>query len=562
MSSWASRIALNALLGWSKSIIACLSRLLPKYAPFAMGSATEAWDDSGTARGVASEPASAALPLFVLDEALDNVGIAMQPLAAGDVVPNGATSLSVRTAVPARHKIALVDIGAGEIVRKLGHTIGIATTEIAAGEHVHAHNLAVPPAQRAASMPRETRGAWHPGTESALTSFLGYVRPNGNVGTRNYIGILPSVNCAATVARLAATAAAPRLMGIPSCDGVIALSHELGCGMAQGTTEDELLRRTLRGYATHPNLAAVIVVTLGCEVNQPENFLDGSAAEVEHLSIQELGGTNATVAAIVERIAAIAASFGELERRPVPLSELTLGLQCGGSDAASAITANPTLGVASDLLVAAGGRVILGETPEIFGAEQLLRERAATPEVAARIDEKISWWLDYAARNGVELDSNPSAGNREGGITTIWEKSLGAVLKGGSAPLSDVVDYAAPVVGRGLTFMDTPGYDPVSATGMVAGGANVLAFTTGRGSVYGSRPVPCLKISSTTQLYERMQDDIDFDAGGATTRTAQLERGAQLFEAIVQMASGEPSKSELLGFGTEEISPWRVGAVL
>ncbi len=535
----------------------------PKYAPFAMGSATEAWDDSGTARGVASDPTSDASPLFVLDETVDNVGIAMQPLAEGDVVSYGSTSLNVRTAVPARHKIALVDIDAGEAVRKLGHTIGIATTGIAAGEHVHVHNLAVPPAQRAAgSRPGETRGAWRPGVDSALTSFLGYVRPNGCVGTRNYVGILPSVNCAATVARLAATAAAPRLMGIPSCDGVIALSHDLGCGMAQGTTEDEVLRRTLRGYATHPNLVAVVVVTLGCEVNQPENFLDGSAAEVEQLSIQELGGTNATVAAIVERIGVIAESFGELERRPVPLSELTLGLQCGGSDAASAITANPTLGVASDLLVAAGGRVILGETPEIFGAEQLLRERALTPEIAARIDEKIAWWLDYAARNGVELDSNPSAGNREGGITTIWEKSLGAVLKGGSAPLSDVVDYAAPVVRRGLTFMDTPGYDPVSATGMVAGGANVLAFTTGRGSVYGSRPVPCLKISSTTQLYERMPDDIDFDAGGATTRVAQLERGAQLFEAIVQMASGELSKSELLGFGAEEISPWRVGAVL
>jgi altronate hydrolase len=528
-----------------------------------MGNAPEAWDDSGTAPGVASHPTSVGSPLFVLDETLDNVGIAMQPLAPGDVVSYGGASINVRTAVPARHKIALVDIGDGDMIRKLGHVIGIATTGISAGEHVHVHNLAVPPAQRApASRPGDTRGAWHPGVEAALTSFLGYVRPDGRVGTRNYIGILPSVNCAATVARLAATVAAPRVAGIPACDGVIALAHELGCGMAQGTTEDELLRRTLRGYATHPNLAAVVVVALGCEVNQPENFLDGSPVEVEHVSIQELGGTNATVAAIVDRIGALAGSFEKLRRRPVPLSELTLGLQCGGSDAASAITANPTLGVASDLLVAAGGRVILGETPEIFGAEQLLRERAETPEVGARIDEKIAWWLDYAARNGVELDSNPSAGNREGGITTIWEKSLGAVLKGGSAPLSDVVDYAAPVVSRGLTFMDTPGYDPVSATGMVAGGANVLAFTTGRGSVYGSRPVPCLKISSTTQLYERMPHDIDFDAGGATTRAAQLERGAELFEAIVQMASGELSKSELLGFGAEEISPWRVGAVL
>jgi altronate hydrolase len=529
-----------------------------------MGTAPQPWDDSGTARGVEPPaPPTLSPSLFILDEALDNVGIAMDALAVGDVVSVGGESLRVRTAVPAGHKIALVDIEIGDSIRKLGHTIGVATAPIGAGEHVHVHNLAVPPARRAVgSSAPEARPPWDPGVEITREFFLGYRRPDGRVGTRNYIGILPSVNCAATVARLAASVAAPRLAGIPSCDGVIALAHDLGCGMAQGTTEDELLRRTLRGYATHPNLAAVVVVTLGCEVNQPENFLDGTAAHVEHLSIQELGGTNATVAEIVERIGGIAETLERVEREPVPLRELTLGLQCGGSDAASAITANPTLGVASDILVAAGGRVILGETPEIFGAEQLLCERAVTPELAERIDEKIAWWLDYAARNGVELDNNPSAGNHAGGITTIWEKSLGAVLKGGSSPLSDVVEYAAPVVQPGLTFMDTPGYDPVSATGMVAGGANVLAFTTGRGSVYGSRPVPCIKISSTTQLYERMPHDIDFDAGGATTRSAQLTRGVELFEAIVGMASGEPSKSESLGFGAEEIAPWRVGAVL
>jgi altronate hydrolase len=529
-----------------------------------MGGTSQPWDDSGATRRVESQIASAERPqLFILDEDADNVGIVMQALEAGDLAFCGGEAIRARTAVPAGHKIARVRIDAGESIRKLGHTIGVATVPIGAGEHVHVHNLAVPPVRRAAaSLPTQARPPWHSGVETARQSFLGYPRHDGRVGTRNYIGILPSVNCAATVARLAATVAAPRLAGVPSCDGVIALPHDLGCGMALGTTEDDILRRTLRGYATHPNLAAVVVVTLGCEVNQPENFLNGNAAHVEHLSIQDLGGASATVAEIVARIGRIAEILQNLQREPVPLSELTLGLQCGGSDASSAITANPTLGVASDILVAAGGRVILGETPEIFGAEQLLRERAVTSDVADRIDEKIAWWLDYAARNGVELDSNPSAGNHEGGITTIWEKSLGAVLKGGSSPLRDVVEYAEPVVQPGLTFMDTPGYDPVSATGMVAGGAGVLAFTTGRGSVYGSRPVPCLKISSTTQLYERMPDDIDFDAGGATTRSAQIARGALLFEAIVDMASGEPSKSELLGFGAEEIAPWRVGAVL
>jgi altronate hydrolase len=524
-----------------------------------------AWGDSGATGGSTLRAATFDAPaVFIPDEESDNVGIAIKDIRPGDLIDLGSGQRAVRSLIPAGHKIALVNLAPGDSVFKLGHRIGEATAPIEAGEHVHTHNLAVrgdrQPAE-AAGRPYDA-GAWRPPLAPTRGHFLGYRRPDGRVATRNYIGILPSVNCAATVARLAAAAAGAQIAGLPGCDGVIALTHDLGCAMAEGTPGDELLRRTLRGYALHPNLAGVIVVTLGCEVNQPENFLTGSAAEVAHVSIQELGGTNRTVAALVQQVVGMAASLEQLERAPVPLSELTLGLQCGGSDAASAITANPTLGVASDLLVAAGGRVVLGETPEIYGAEQLLRQRAVTPDIAQRIDETMAWWLDYAARNGVLLDNNPSTGNREGGITTIWEKSLGAFLKGGSSPLRDVVGYAEPVVEPGLTFMDTPGYDPVSATGMVAGGANVLAFTTGRGSVFGSRPVPCLKISSTTQLYERMSDDIDFDAGSATTRTLQLERGAELFDAIVRMASGEPSKSEGLGFGAEEIAPWRVGAVL
>jgi len=294
-----------------------------------------------------------------------------------------------------------------------------------------------------------------------------------------------------------------------------------------------------------------------------ENFLTGSAAQVAHVSIQELGGTNATVAALVQQVAAMAASLEQLEREPIPLSELTLGLQCGGSDAASAITANPTLGVASDLLVAAGGRVVLGETPEIFGAEQLLRQRAVTPDIARRIDETIAWWLDYAARNGVVLDNNPSTGNREGGITTIWEKSLGAFLKGGSSPLQDVGQLCR--TGR-RAWLDVHGYTGIRpGVGHRDGGRRRERARVHDGSRLGVRLAPgppCLKISSTTQLYERMSGDIDFDAGSATTRTLQLERGAELFDAIVRMASGEPTKSEGLGFGAEEIAPWKVGAVL
>lgn len=524
-----------------------------------------AWDDSGTAGGSGMHAPTLDAPrVFVPDEESDNVGIAIEHLGPGDLVEVGQRRLVVRSVVPAGHKIALVDLASGDWVFKLGHRIGEATSPIEAGEHVHSHNLGLRRDRPSTDATGRVDGAgvWRPPLVPKHDHFLGYRRSDGRTATRNYIGILPSVNCAATVARLAALASGAQIAGMPGCDGVIALTHDLGCALAEGTPGDEILRRTLYGYAVHSNLAGVIVVTLGCEVNQPENFLTGTAAQVAQVSIQEVGGTSSAVAALVQQVVAMAVGLEHLEREPIPLSELTLGLQCGGSDAASAITANPTLGVASDLLVAAGGRVILGETPEIFGAEQLLRQRAATPAIAKRIDETMAWWLDYAARNGVVLDNNPSTGNREGGITTIWEKSLGAFLKAGTSPLKDVIDYAEPVVEEGLTFMDTPGYDPVSATGMVAGGANVLAFTTGRGSVFGSRPVPCLKISSTTQLYQRMLGDVDFDAGSATTRTLQLERGAALFDAIVKMASGERSKSEELGFGAEEIAPWKVGAVL
>jgi altronate hydrolase len=331
--------------------------------------------------------------------------------------------------------------------------------------------------------------------------------------------------------------------------------------MAEGTAGDDILRRTLRGYAGHANIAAVLTISLGCEVNQPEHVF-GADLTGDTLGIQALGGTAATVNAALARIAEMVPAVAALRREPIPVAELVLGLQCGGSDAYSGLTANPTLGVAADLLVAAGGRVILGETPEIYGAEHLLRDRAATPEIGRRIDELIGWWQEYTARNGAALDSNPSTGNKAGGITTIWEKSLGAVLKGGTSSLNDVVAYAEPVTAAGLTFMDTPGYDPVSATGMVAGGANLLAFTTGRGSVFGSRPAPSLKISTTSRLYEHMRGDMDFDAGPAMSRDDQIHYGVRMFEALVDMASGTPSKSEALGFGAEEIVPWRMGAVV
>ena len=464
--------------------------------------------------------------------------------------------------IPAGHKVALRDIASGTIIRKFGEIIGIAQREIRAGEHVHVHNLGLGALGPDLADTGRTSTSWTPPAVSKRDHFLGYRRADGRAGTRNYIAVVPTVNCAATVARLIAQSANHVHAGSPGLDGVIALTHDRGCGMAEGTPGDDLLRRTLRGYVTHPNIAAVVLVSLGCEVNQPGNILGDGVTDTEMLPIQVLGGTAATVQAGLRLIAERAEQISALNREPLPLSGLTLGLQCGGSDAYSGLTANPTLGVAADMLVAAGGRVILGETPEIYGAEHLLVSRAADHALRARIDGLIDWWKAYAARNGASLDSNPSIGNREGGITTIWEKSLGAVLKSGTSPLRSVVGYAEPVTNPGLTFMDTPGYDPVSATGMVAGGANLLAFTTGRGSLFGSRPTPCLKISTSTRLYEHMSGDIDFDAGPAMSRDAQIHYGTLLFDRLVSMASGELSKSELLGFGAEEIVPWQLGATL
>ena len=486
----------------------------------------------------------------------------MSDVGVGETLEGGTITLVAASSIPSSHKVSLRYIAEGDAIVKYGQVIGEAMEEIPAGSHVHVHNVGLRDLSARGAVPAVSAVALPMPSDLRARTFNGYRRDDGRVATRNYIGIVPTVNCSSTVSKLIAQAATVAYSGAPGLDGIVPLPHDQGCALAEYTRGDDILRRTLHGYAGHPNFAAVLVVSLGCEVNQPENFMPTELPGVTQLTIQQIGGTAATVAEGVRQIGKMVEALSNLKREPIPVSELTLGLQCGGSDAYSGLTANPTLGVAADLLVAAGGRVILGETPEIFGAEHLLKSRAATPAVADRLDEIIVWWLDYTARNGAELDNNPSRGNRAGGITTIWEKSLGAVLKGGTSPLNDVVDYGAPVTAPGLTFMDTPGYDPVSATGMVAGGATVLAFTTGRGSVFGSRPVPCLKISTTSDLYRRMEGDMDFDAGSAFGHVRQFELGSELFEAIIDMASGRLSKSEQLGFGTEEIVPWRIGAVL
>ena len=505
-----------------------------------------------------------ALALIVLHPD-DNVAVARIALAAGSTIaqPDG-TGLHIAEAIDAGHKVALRPIEPGEVVLKYGQPIGVATAPVAAGVHVHVHNVGMAEAlpARAAATPRAIPA---PSARGPMT-FDGYRRADGRVGTRNYIGVIASVNCSATVCKaIAQVFQGPA--SLPGIDGVVAITHGSGCGMSAEGEGLTLLQRTLRGYAAHPNFAAVLVVGLGCEVNQVEPLIAGLPAatrdRLRTLTIQEAGGTREAIDHGQALVRELAAQASQARRSPVPMSALVVGLQCGGSDGYSGISANPALGAAVDLLVSHGATAILSETPEIHGAEHLLTARAATPEVAGRLMARVHWWESYAAHHGAQLNNNPSPGNKAGGISTILEKSLGAVAKGGGSPLNDVIEYAEPVRAQGLVFMDTPGYDPVSATGQVAGGATLICFTTGRGSTYGCKPTPSLKIATTTALFERMRLDMDFNAGGIVDGTRTVaDAGEALFQLIRDVASGRRTASEEHGLGDNEFVPWQLGAVM
>jgi altronate hydrolase len=499
----------------------------------------------------------------------DEVAVAAQDVQRGATVLVGGNTVHVRDRVPAGHKLATKDVAAGAPVHKYGQVIGIASRDIASGEHVHTHNLAFAEGERDYAFGQDRKEAALVPPELRAT-FQGFVRPDGRVATRNYIGVITSVNCSATVARMIAAQFAPGLGLLeqyPNVDGVVALTHGSGCGMAGSGEGFDLLRRVLSGYAAHPNFAGLVVLGLGCEVNQVRALTEGfdlpETTPVAAMTIQGSGGTRATVRQATERVVEMAAEADKVRRSTVRASELVLGLECGGSDGYSGITANPALGAAADLLVANGGTAILGETPEIYGAEHLLTRRAESPEVAEGLLERIHWWEEYVSRCGASLDNNPSPGNKEGGLTTILEKSLGAVAKGGTSNLCAVYEYAEPVRSKGFVFMDTPGYDPVSVTGMVAGGANVVCFTTGRGSVFGSKPAPCIKLATNTDTYERMTDDMDVNCGVVLDGTKSVQEvGRDIFDLVLAVASGQTTKSEELGFGDEEFTPWQLGAVL
>jgi altronate hydrolase len=493
----------------------------------------------------------------------DDVVIARVEIPEGTLlVKEGNVRVAAR--VPAGHKIATREVKTGAPVRRYNQIIGFATRDIRAGEHVHVHNIAMGDFERDYAFGVDAKPTQY---FDPPATFQGIVRPDGRVATRNYIGVITSVNCSATVAKLIARQFENRLDEFPGVDGVVALAHKTGCGMASEGEAVDILRRTTAGYIRHANFHSVLLVGLGCEANQINALLAAQGLKrTDHLhafTIQDKGGTRKAVEEGVARIRELLPDANRVRREPVPASHLVLGLQCGGSDGYSGISANPALGAAVDLLVRHGGTAILSETPEIYGAEHLLTRRAVSREVGEKLIRRIKWWEDYTARSGNEMNNNPSPGNKAGGLTTILEKSLGAVAKGGTTNLVDVYEYAAPVTAKGFVYMDTPGYDPVSATGQVAGGANLICFTTGRGSAYGCKPAPSLKLATNSPLFARQEDDMDINCGTVIDGKESIaEAGARFFELVLRTASGAKSKSEQWGYGEDVFAPWMLGATM
>ncbi|RPH42387.1 MAG: altronate dehydratase [Burkholderiales bacterium] len=488
----------------------------------------------------------------------DNVLIARTEVAIGTALAEGLRS---RSQVPAGHKIAARRIVRGEPILKYATTIGFAAADVEAGAWVHSHNVEFREYDRDYAHASAYRPV-EPVPDAERATFLGIVREDGRVATRNYVGVLATVNCSATVVhRIAAWFTPERLADYPDIDGVVAFAHGTGCGMEMTGEPMDLLRRTMTGYASHPNLAAALVIGLGCERNQVSKLGLHEGPRLKTFVMQDTGGTTKTIEAGIAAVRELLAEANRVERRPVPASHLTVGLQCGGSDGFSSITANPALGAAMDLLVRHGGTAILSETPEIYGVEHTLTRRARSREVGEKLVERIRWWKDvYTVGRDTQINGNVSPGNHAGGLANIFEKSLGSSMKGGTGPLMEVYRYAEPVVQKGLVFMDTPGFDPTSATGQIAGGANVIMFTTGRGSMFGAKPVPSIKLATNTPMFERLRDDMDVNCGTILDGTQSLQDcGEAIFRHLLATASGERTKSEVLGLGDHEFVPWNIG---
>ncbi|MFO1320793.1 MAG: altronate dehydratase family protein [Burkholderiales bacterium] len=495
----------------------------------------------------------------------DNVVVARVDVPIG--APLEAEGLTSRSQVPAGHKIAARPIRAGDPILKYNVVIGFANVDIAPGTYVHSHNMSFREFDRDYAHAQDYRPVeLLPVSERA--SFMGIVRANGQVATRNYLGILSTVNCSATVVqRIAAWFTPERLADYPNVDGVVAFSHGTGCGMEATGEPMDLLRRTLAGYARHANLAGCLVVGLGCERNQISTFLQAQRLEenarLRSFVMQETGGTRKTIEAGIAAVKEMLPDADRVARMRVPAAHISVGLQCGGSDGFSSITANPALGAAMDLLVRHGGTAILSETPEIYGVEHTLTRRARSREVGEKLIERVRWWKEeYTVGRDTQINGKVSPGNQTGGLANILEKSLGSSMKGGTGPLMEVYRYAEPVSQKGLVFMDTPGFDPCSATGQIAGGANVIMFTTGRGSMFGAKPVPSIKLATNTPMYRRLEEDMDINCGEVLDGSASIaQMGRQIFEHLLRTASGERTKSELLGLGDHEFVPWNIGVV-
>ena len=465
--------------------------------------------------------------------------------------------------IPFGHKICLKTVNKGDPVIKYDQIIGFASKNINPGEHVHSHNLEFKDFDRKFKVIEKKSII----NEKSELFFNGIMRDNGQVATRNYIGIISTVNCSATVTKMISEKIKQSniLKDFPNIDGIVPITHSTGCGMNTESEGMQIFQRTIDGFKNHPNFSHVFVLGLGCECAQVDIFKDNVKQHdrVHFLTIQDEGGTKKIVDKVLSEIKNLLVVSNNVKREPLSVNNITLALQCGGSDGYSGISANPALGVAADMLVKQGGSSILSETPEIYGAEHLLINRANKQETADKLIAKIKWWQHYTSINNSSMDNNPAPGNKKGGLTTILEKSLGAVAKGGNSILEDVLSYAEPLKNKGFNFMDSPGYDPVSVTGQVASGANVICFTTGRGSCFGCKPAPSLKLSTNTTMYEKMIEDMDINCGTIIEGKEEIEEvGKKIFELVIATASGSPTKSELNGYGDEEFNPWQVGVVM
>jgi altronate hydrolase len=483
----------------------------------------------------------------------DDVAVALEALEPGREAASLDAGIVVREAIPRGHKIALRPLASGETVRKFGWPIGRMREAAAAGDHVHVHNLETLLGGVEAYAYEPVRGGALP--EDAGTIFQGYRRGDGRVGTRNEIWILPTVGCVARTAERIASIAHARHAG--SVDGVHAFGHPHGCSQLG----DDLAgtRSLLASLACHPNAGGVLLVGLGCESNQLDRLLaeipESLRGRVRTLKAQaEEDETEAGLASVD----ALVATAALVCRQPAPLSELVIGLKCGGSDGLSGLTANPLVGRIADRVVGAGGSAILTEIPEIFGAERLLMARAKDRFVFDATVAVVNDFKRYFLANGQPVSENPSPGNLEGGITTLEEKSLGAVQKAGQAPLASVLRYGERVRRAGLTLLEAPGNDAVSSTALAAAGATIILFTTGRGTPLGF-PVPTVKIASNSGLAERKKGWIDFDAGAVLS--SGFDRAADALAArIVAIASGETTAAERNG--EREIAIWKRGVTL